>query len=405
MKLHLWGTDFHRSSADFRKQLVFSPEERDEKIKKLLESGFQDVVYLSTCNRVEFYTTVGDYFTDSRPLWIKLLKEFNLPEESFYQGYHLEGKSAVRHLLRVASSLESLVIGESQILGQLKEALSYNRQRDLPIGLSLEHSFMLAFETAKKVRSQTCLGEKSVSVVSLGFDHLRNNQEQTKLEKAVVVGRGSTSISVINLLQKHYPEVPIVWVNRNREVLDKYAEGTRLQKLSLDEFLKAPPSFSHLFTATASREPLFENSFFEKLPSAPVAVYDFAQPPDLGNISLESVEICRLDHLQKEAQLNRELRSQSVVEAEKIIEEALRAHLLSQKEAPVLRDFSQIEGVFEEELQRAYAFIEQDFPIEYQANLKKLAEGIVRKNLHLSREHLRAVLRKVADIGPDPVVI
>lgn len=405
MKLHLWGTDFHRSSADFRKQLVFAPEERGEKIKKLLKLGFQDVVYLSTCNRVEFYTTVGDYFTDSRPLWVKLLKEFNLPEESFYQGYHLEGKSAVRHLLRVASSLESLVIGESQILGQLKEALSYNRQQDLPIGISLEHSFMLAFETAKKVRTQTCLGEKSVSVVSLGFEHLEHAQEKIKLEKAVVVGRGSTSIAVINQLQKNYPQVPIVWVNRNREVLDKYSEGTRLEKLSLEEFLKNPPSFTHLFTATASMEPLFERSFFEKLPRCLVAIYDFAQPSDVGKVNLELLEICRLEHLQKEAQQNRDVRAQSVYEAEKIIEEALRAHLLNQKEAPVLRDFSQIEEVFEEELKRAYAFIEQDFPLEYQANLKKLAEGIVRKNLHLSREHLRTVLRKVADIGPDPVVI
>jgi len=405
MKLHLWGTDFHRSSADFRKRLFFSADERDQKIKKLLQLGFQDVVYLSTCNRVEFYTTVADYFSDSRPLWVKLLREFGFPEESFYRGYHLEGKSAIRHLLRVASSLESLVLGESQILGQLKEALSFNRSRNLPIGSSLEHSFILAFETAKKVRSQTCLGEKSVSVVTLGFEHLENMRHKRKLEKAVVVGRGSTSISVINILKKRYPDVPVLWVNRNRDVLNQYSEGEGLIKLSLEEFLREPQEFSHLFTATSSLEPIFESSFFEKLNSSPLAVYDFAQPADVGKIEFENVEICRLDHLQKEARLNRDIRAQSVGEAEKIIEEALRLHLLSQKEAPVLRDFNQIEGVFEEELKRAFYFIEQDFPPEYHSNLKKLAEGIVRKNLHLSREHLRLVLRKVADIGPDPVAI
>ncbi|NBT60075.1 hypothetical protein EBT16_14990, partial [bacterium] len=233
MKLHLWGTDFRRSSAELRKRLAFSAEERNEQIRKLLSLGFQDLVYLATCNRVEFYTTIPDYFSDSRSLWITLLKSLGLEEDVFYKGYHLEGKSAVRHLIRVASSLESLVVGESQILGQLKECLFLTKEAGLPVKNALERSFHLAFETAKKVRAETALGEKSVSVVSLGLDHLREMQERIPLEQAVVVGRGSTSISVIHWLRKNHPEVPILWVNRNLEVLDQFAEGIVLQKQSL----------------------------------------------------------------------------------------------------------------------------------------------------------------------------
>lgn len=405
MKLHLWGTDFRRSSAELRKSLAFPAEEQKRIIKSLLGLGFEDLVYVATCNRVEFYTTIPDYFSDSRTLWMSLLSRLGLSEEVFYKGYHLEGKSAVRHLLRVASSLESLVIGESQILGQLKESLISTKEAGLPVKSALERSFHLAFETAKKVRTDTSLGERSVSVVSLGLEQLRRMQEKVPLSKAVVVGRGSTSISIIHWLTKNYPHVPILWVNRNVEVLDQYAEGASLQKMSLLDFQKSPPDFSHLFTATSSVEPLFGSQFFERLSKTPKVVFDFAQPADVADYQSTFVEILRLDNLQAEAKKNREFRTESVKQAEQIIEEALRLHLLQQKETPVLRDFSQIEAVFEEELVRAFYFIEKDFPAEYHTSLKKMAEGIVRKNLHLSREHLRSVLRKVADIGPDPNVV
>ncbi|MFM8270141.1 MAG: hypothetical protein ACKN9V_08135 [Pseudomonadota bacterium] len=405
MKLHLWGTDFRRSSAELRKHLAFSPEKRNEKIQELLSLGFQDLVYLATCNRVEFYTTIPDYFSDSRPLWMSLLAKLELSEDVFFKGYHLEGKSAVRHLLRVAGSLESLVVGESQILGQLKESLFLTKEAGLPVKNALERSFNLAFETAKKVRTETALGEKSISVVSLGLDHLKEMEERVPLTQAVVVGRGSTSISVIHWLRKHHPELPILWVNRNLEVLDQFAEGIVLQKQSLKDFLQSPPSFSHLFTATSSLDPIFSQEFFDKLNPKPRAVFDFAQPADVGAVEQKHLEVFRLEHLQAEAHKNRELRAESVKQAEKIIEEALRQHLLQQKETPVLRDFNQIESVFEEELLRAYYFIEKDFPQDFHASLKKLAEGIVKKNLHLSREHLRNILRRVADIGPDSIVV
>ena len=73
MKIHLWGTDFRRSTGDFRKKLCFPPEERAEKIREFLSIGFTYLVYLWTCNRIEFYTTAEDHFVDTKHLWVKLL--------------------------------------------------------------------------------------------------------------------------------------------------------------------------------------------------------------------------------------------------------------------------------------------------------------------------------------------
>ena len=78
-----------------RTRLFLPPEERAEKLRHLLDHGFQDLVYLYTCNRVEFYTTAPDYFSDSRNQWMKLLEAFGLSEMDYYRGYQLEGKSAM----------------------------------------------------------------------------------------------------------------------------------------------------------------------------------------------------------------------------------------------------------------------------------------------------------------------
>jgi len=93
MKIHLWGTDFRRSSADLRKRLSIALPDRAKKLNNLKSLGFKDIVYLWTCNRVEFYTTAEDYFCDTRPLWLAVLKEFGLTEEDYYRGYHFEGKT------------------------------------------------------------------------------------------------------------------------------------------------------------------------------------------------------------------------------------------------------------------------------------------------------------------------
>src|SRR4051812_7667649 len=209
MRLHLWGTDFRRSSPEIRAKLFSSPQTREKTVRDLLALGFDDLIYLSTCNRVEFFTTARDYFSDTRDLWYRLLGYFGLDEEAFYKGYHLEGKSAVRHLLRVASSLESLVVGEPQILGQLKDAVRETREWGLPLDRSLESAFQLAFETAKKVRTQTAIGEKPVSVATLGLKHLQAHEDAHPLRRAVVVGRSPISVLTVQWLLKNRPTVPI----------------------------------------------------------------------------------------------------------------------------------------------------------------------------------------------------
>ena len=204
MKLHLWGTDFRRGDASLRRALYIAPEDRPRVLKDILALGFTDVVYVNTCNRTEFYTSAESYYADTRGLWIKLLAYFGIDEDAYYRGYHLEGKSALRHLLRVSSSLESLVLGEPQILGQVKEAHRLSQSLGIPLDSSLDQAFQLAFETAKRIRTQTAIGQKPVSVAALGLQRVKSLLDSYPLTQAVVVGRSPMTQVVVQWLQKNH---------------------------------------------------------------------------------------------------------------------------------------------------------------------------------------------------------
>jgi len=374
-------------------------EERRGRLSSLLEFGFTDLVYLHTCNRVEFYTTGKDHFCDTRPQWLQLLKFLGLDDEDYYRGYHFEGKSALRHLLRVAGSLESMVVGESQILGQLKDSVRWTRDAGLPLTSSLHGVFQFAFETAKRIRSETGIGQKSVSIASLGLRDLERREAEIPLRSAVVVGRSKMVVSVVQWLQKERPHVPIRWVNWHEEKLAEISEASSTERLSLEKFLACPGDFSHLFTATSSHEPLFGADFFRKASPTPKVCFDFAQPEDIGHdvVSLDHLQIVRMQDLSQLARENRVSRASEIEGAEHLIERAIHDYCLDQKETPIIREFSAAEPRFLEELARYVESLGPEIPEEWHPRVLRIADKIVKKSLHESRETLRGVLKQIVD--------
>jgi glutamyl-tRNA reductase len=374
MRIHLWGTDFRRSNSDFRSQLYLSPENKQKALQDLYALGFDDLLYLNTCNRIEFYTTAPTHYADMRSQWLKLLKYFNLDEDNFYQGYALEGKSALRHLLRVSSSLESMVVGEPQILGQLKEALSWSLEQNFKIDISLQKNFKLAFEVAKRIRTETQLGSHPVSVTTLAIQKSLEKETQYPFENVVVVGRSPIQLQVLSWLTKNRPSAKILWVNRSLEKLEQYKEFSQIEKMSLEDFIKKPLKFSHLFSATSSKEIIFSKEFFKALEFKSLLI-DLAEPHDIEENDFETI---RLQHLKELAQKNKSNRMQEIEKSEKIIEEALKQYFQSQKEAPLLKEFVKVENILIENLK------------------SELSEKSLKKVLHHSKIHLKQVLQDVA---------
>lgn len=391
MSIHLWGTDFHRASQDLRGKLFLPPAERNRRLKEWISLGLRDLVYLHTCNRVEFYTTAGDHFCDTRHLWRALLESLGLSPDDYYKGYHLEGKSALRHLLRVACSLESLVVGEPQILGQLKDAYLWTKQQGFPLEPHLERCFQTAFETAKKVRTTTSLGKSRVSVASLGLQRLEAMELDFPLKRVVVIGRSPMSLCVLRWFFEHRPAVEILWVNRTVERLRNYPQSRRVNCLTLSEFLSKPPDFSHLFTATSSEVPFIDSPFLKGLGDLPRVFFDFAEPPDIERVG-GIHRIIGIEDLGEESRTHAFSRSQSVKVAEQVIESALKQFYLALKQAPLLRDFSQVEPKCVEQLERAISDLREDLPPDICVLIEHWARRLVKKNIHTSRAHLAEVL-------------
>lgn len=314
-------------------------------------------------------------------------------EEDYYLGYHFEGKAALRHLFRVAASLESMVLGESQILGQLKEALQATQSYGLTVDNHLIKSFQIAFETAKKVRQETGIGSTSVSVANLGISRLKCLEVAHPLDRVVVVGRSPIALIFLQWFKKNRPNCRLIWVNRSIDKIKDAALSFSAEVISLEDFLANPCSFTHLITATASREPLFDVAFFQKQKIKSVVV-DFAEPADVKVCSelASTLELIRLDGLKSEAKENAKTRRSAVMSSETIIEKALREFCLSQKEAPLIKEFSTVGPKLVETLSTAL----QSLPNSHQ-QMGIWAEKLVKKNFHESREHLKTILRNIAE--------
>lgn len=382
-----------------RQRLFLPVERRAELLTELKALGFEDLVYLHTCNRVEFFTTGRDFFTDSRPLWQALLRHLGLDDDDFYRGYHFEGKSAVRHLLRVACSLESMVVGEPQILGQLKDAVKFSQEQGLGPSRPLARVFDFVFATAKAVRTETAIGEKPVSVASLAVRQMQRDEALVPLRSVVLVGRSPMVQVALQWLRKHRPEVPVCWVNRHLDKLDGLPDADQTERRTLADFLANPGDFSHLFTATSSQEPIFGRAFFDRLPAGQRRVFDLAEPADVHADAFASprATIVTIADLSAEARSNASQRQESIERAQRMVDEALRGFVLAQKESPWLRDFSAVENRLGNDLQAALEQLPGGLSPELRDRVALWAKKLQQKNLHASREHLRTMLRKFAD--------
>jgi glutamyl-tRNA reductase len=227
---------------------------------------------------------------------------------------------------------------------------------------------------AKRIRTETQLGSHPISVTTLAVQKCLEKEAQYAFENVVVVGRSPIQLQVLSWLAKNRPSTKILWVNRNIEKLEQYKEFSQIEKMSLENFLQKPLKFSHLFSATSSKEIIFSKEFFNALEFKSLLI-DLAEPHDIEENDFETI---RLQHLRELAQKNKSNRMQEIEKSEKIIEEALKQYFQSQKEAPLLKEFVKVENILIENLR------------------SELSEKSLKKVLHHSKIHLKQVLQDVA---------
>jgi glutamyl-tRNA reductase len=329
MKFVAVGLSYKTAPIEVREQSFIPESKIGECLQRLIDRDLiESGVLLSTCNRTELYAASAGEQTQGR-----LLESFgswphHLPFETWRRyAYSLEGDDAIGHLFRVAGGLDSMVLGEAQILGQLKDALVKARQAGA-LDARLEVIFQGALRTGKRVRTETELSRRPVSVAHAAVAKSLEVFGELQERGVLVIGAGPMSQVALRLLKNR--QIRRVYLtSRTRERADRVAQPLGGQSVEFDRIGDIMPEVDILISSSSAPHKLFDRTRVEELQARrryrPLLFIDLAVPRDVDpEVSqVTGVQLFNIDDLQLVATTSLEERKASVPPAERIIEEEL----------------------------------------------------------------------------------
>jgi glutamyl-tRNA reductase len=350
LRLGLVGVSIHKAPLELLSALTIPKDERETVLKDLAQTcGFSELVYVATCNRVEFmFATVEETplrISRNRILdfFFRDASQVSFQPENFYVSGGIE---AARHLFNVASALDSLVLGEAQILGQLKDAFAEAESFGL-VGEHLQCAYQAAFRCAKKVRRETEIGARRVSMVNLAADAIRSFAAEAGRCRVALVGSGPMTAKLAAAFRE-LGATEFYFVNRTEEKVHDLAVQYGGTTIALADFVAQPPAVDAVCTSTSAQHVLFGAEETEKLLAAgdvnrPFLFVDLAIPRDVAAdvANIPNVRLCNLETLRDQAQENRRERFRAADRAREIVnEEVGRFHkqVVENVLAPVFGD-------------------------------------------------------------------
>lgn len=326
MRLQILGLNHTTAPVEVREQVVFAGEQIGRALVRLREiDGIEEAVLLSTCNRTEFYVITSDSGHDALRNWLH--DEGNLDPAFGDTLFSLDEEQAIRHIFRVACGLDSMVLGEPQILGQLKDAVR-DAEKAGSMGRNLGALFQHTFSVAKKVRTETEIGANPVSVASAAVSLAQQFFAGFSQHTALLVGAGVT----IELVAKHLTARKLgrlFVANRDLDRAKRLASQFGGYAVPLSELEGTLPEADILITSTASPEPIITRDQMKAAIRArkrkPIFAVDIAVPRDIEKevADLDDVYLYTVDDLDKvilEGQGNREA---AAVDAHRILDEEI----------------------------------------------------------------------------------
>lgn len=357
------------------------------------EGGLQECIVLSTCNRFEVYGVAADPQMGLQSVIELIERDIDLPEPLAPHAYTRIGQEAIFHLMCVASGLDSLVLGEAQILGQVSDAHQL-AQRMNTSGAILHRLFEVAAHTGKRAQTETAIGEQTTSVshaaVVLALSRVENHENM----RALVVGAGKMSALAVDALRSKGIE-PIDVVNRTQSHARELADVTGGRSYGWHELHDALANADIVISATSAphtvvHEPDVERAMLVR-EGHPQVIIDSAVPRDFDEdvAMVPGVTYYNIDDLQQAVDENYALREANVPAVEAIIDEEAEKFMMwlrGRKVVPAIKGLRQkVQAIAEAELEQAIGQLnEQD-----QAVVQKLVHRIVNKVLHEPTVRLR----------------
>ncbi len=399
MSLVLIGVNHKTAPIEVRERIAISRDDLPQTTRALAaQPGVSECMIVSTCNRVEILAAVE---SDAVGLAGFLQRHFGLdPALLAPHLYEHRDQEAVRHLFRVAASLDSMVVGEPQILGQVKEAFAVARAAGT-VGGQLEHLLQSTFAAAKRVRTETEIGSNSVSIASVAVELARKIFGSLQGRTVFLVGAGKMSeLAARHLVQQGAGAILVT--NRTLERARRMAESFAGQMIPFDQLYDAAYQADIVISSTGAPHPIFRRehgqAFLHRRRNRPMFFIDIAVPRDVDPAmgKLEGIFVYDIDDLQAVAAAHMVERSREATDAEALIAaevERFHQRLLTVNVAPAIVALQQqAEEIRQAELRRAQARL-GSLNAEQIAAVEALTRGLVNKFLHPPMQALKQAAR------------
>ena len=301
MKFFVAGLSYKTAAVDVREKVAVLPARvRCSGCRLKITGGLREVVLVSTCNRVEIYAVTDAAFPNGPELFRLLAKDGTDVSEQLYVK---EGAEAIKHLFSVASGLDSMVLGETEITGQIKQAYLVAQESKLT-GKILNRVFQTAFQVAKEIRTETSIGRGATSVGSVAVELAeRIFDKDFSTRTVMIVGAGKMGEACVRHLAKKGAK-DVVVVNRSLEKAAALATEIGGRPVSFTQLSTAMEQADIVVSSTGARRVILDRASLEPMLAArggrPLFLIDIAVPRDIAEDvqTLDNVYLYNIDHLQ-----------------------------------------------------------------------------------------------------------
>ena len=398
MKLWVTGLNHRTAPVSVRERLAFSQGDLTLGLEELKSMpGVVEGLILSTCNRVEVAVTAEDDVNPHLALEMFLSAAKELDNHELHQYlYGFEGREAIRHIFRVASSLDSMVVGEPQILGQLKSAYSLAKEHGSVTGL-LDTVVMRAFGVAKRVRTETDIGVSAVSVSYAAVELAREIFGSLKNQRVMLIGAGKMSeLAARHLLRSGVQQIFVT--NRTDSRANELAELVRGTIVPYDQFRGRLKDVDIVITSSGAPDHLLNKDDIRKILASrknrPMFLIDIAVPRNIEPTvnELDNVFLYDIDDLQRIVDENLKGRMDQAAEADKIVAEEvdrLETWMRTRHVGPLIVSLQEhLEQIRLAEIERVKGKL-GGLTAQQEQAIEMLTRGIVNKIAHGPISQLR----------------
>lgn len=394
MTILAFGINHTTASVDIRGRVAFAPEVVVESLQQAIDHlDGDEIALLSTCNRTEIYLS-GDISDEQLLAWLS--EHRNIALEQLQSCYYCHrDQQAVRHIMRVASGLDSMVLGEPQIFGQIKSAYAVGREAGT-VSTNLNQIFQHAFAAAKRVRSQTAIGQNPVSVAYASVSLAEQIFSSLEDAHALLIGAGET----IELVARHLGDKNIGGItvaNRTLNRAQELAADFSADAILLSDIPDYLPNADIVISSTASQLPVLGKgaveSALKKRKHKPIFMVDIAVPRDIEPEveELDDVYLYTVDDLHEVIEDNRRARQKAADVAQEIIDQEAEEWSRQQRSLAVvdtIRAFrDSVEKIRDEEVDKALAALERGQ--DSQLVISALARSLTNKLMHKPTTRLK----------------